>query len=110
MGMVHLLQSHIEEAIVWLEKARSASPEKPYKHLHLAAAYALSGDLERAGMELAEARRLDGGTLYSSIAHLKAFPGAWWGARSAPCSRPLISPAFAKPGCRRNERPFALRG
>ena len=30
-------------------------------------------------MELAEARRLDGGTLYSSIAHLKAFPGAWWG-------------------------------
>ncbi len=43
MGMVHLLQSHIEEAIVWLEKARSASPEKPYKHLHLAAAYALSG-------------------------------------------------------------------
>ena len=79
MGMVHLLQSHIEEAIVWLEKARSASPEKPYKHLHLAAAYALSGDLERAGMELAEARRLDGGTLYSSIVHLKAFPGAWWG-------------------------------
>ena len=79
IGMVHLLQSRIDEAIVWLEKARSASPEKPYNHLHLAAAYALSGALERAVMELAEARRLDGGTLYSSIAHLKAFPGAWWG-------------------------------
>jgi len=79
IGMVHLLQSRIDEAILWLEKARSASPEKPYNHLHLAAACALSGDLERAVMELAEARRLDGGTLYSSIAHLKAFPGAWWG-------------------------------
>jgi adenylate cyclase len=80
IGMVHMLQSRIDEAIVWFEKARSASPEKPYNHLHLAAAYALSGDLERAVMELAEARRLDGGTLYSSIAHLKAFPGPWWGA------------------------------
>jgi TolB-like protein/class 3 adenylate cyclase/Tfp pilus assembly protein PilF len=80
IGMVHMLQSRIDEAIVWFERARSASPEKPYNHLHLAAVYALSGDLERAVMELAEARRLDGGTLYSSIAHLKAFPGPWWGA------------------------------
>ena len=32
-------------------------------------------------MQLAEARRLDGGTLYCSVAHLKAFPGAWWGVR-----------------------------
>jgi TolB-like protein/class 3 adenylate cyclase/Tfp pilus assembly protein PilF len=79
IGMVHLLQSRIDEAIVWLEKARSASPDKPYNHLHLAAAWALSGDLDRAARELAEARRLDAGTLYSSIAYLKAFPGAWWG-------------------------------
>jgi tetratricopeptide (TPR) repeat protein len=79
IGMVHLLQSRIDEAIVWLEKARSASPDKPYNHLHLAAACALSGDLDRAALELAAARRLDAGTLYSSIAHLKAFPGAWWG-------------------------------
>ena len=79
IGMAHLLQSRIDEAIVWLEKARNSSPEKPYHHLHLSAAYALSGDLNRAALELAEARRLDAGTLYSSIAHLKAFPGAWWG-------------------------------
>jgi tetratricopeptide (TPR) repeat protein len=79
IGMVHLLQSRIDEAIVWLEKARSASPDKPYNHLHLAAARALSGDLDRAARELAEARKLDAGALYSSIAHLKAFPGAWWG-------------------------------
>jgi len=79
IGMAHLLQSRIDEAIVWLEKARNSSPEKPYHHLHLSAAYALSGDLNRAALELAEARRLDAGTLYSSIIHLKAFPGAWWG-------------------------------
>jgi tetratricopeptide (TPR) repeat protein len=77
--MVHLLQSRIDEAIAWLEKARSASPDKPYNHLHLAAAYALSGEFDRAALELAEARTLDAGSLYSSIAHLKAFPGAWWG-------------------------------
>ena len=69
IGMVHLLQSRIDEAIVWLEKARSASPDKPYNHLHLAAAYALGGDVDRAASELAEARRLDAGTLYSSVAH-----------------------------------------
>jgi tetratricopeptide (TPR) repeat protein len=79
IGMVHLLQTRIDEAVVCLEKARSNSPDKPYNHLHLAAAYGLSGDLDRAALELAEARRLDAGTLYSSIAQLKAFPGAWWG-------------------------------
>src|SRR5215831_20801520 len=91
IGMVHLLQSRVDEAIVWLEKARSASPGKPYNHLHLAAAYALRGDLERAVMELAEARRLDGGTLYSSVADLKAFPGAWWG---APKTRALYEATY----------------
>jgi len=79
IGIVHLLQSRIDEAIVWFEKARSASPDKPYNHLHLAAARALSGDFDRAALELAEARRLDAGTLYSSIADLRAFPGPWWG-------------------------------
>ena len=29
--------------------------------------------------ELAKARRLEGGNLFSSIARLKAHPGAWWG-------------------------------
>jgi hypothetical protein len=38
-----------------------------------------TGDVNRASSELAEARRLDSGDLYSSIAQLKAFPGAWWG-------------------------------
>jgi adenylate cyclase len=79
IGTVHLLQSHIDEAIVWLERGRSAMPAVPAHRSRLASAYALRGETERAAAELAEARRLDGGDLFSSIAHLKAYPGAWWG-------------------------------
>ena len=43
----------------------------------LASAYALRGETERAAAELAEARRLDRGDLFSSIARLKA--GGRWG-------------------------------
>jgi adenylate cyclase len=72
IGTVHLLQSRTDEAIIWLEKARSANPAAPFVHAHLASAYALKGESERAAGELAEARRLSGGDLFSSIAHLKA--------------------------------------
>ena len=79
IGTVHLLQSHIDEAIVWFEKARSATRVLPFPRSGLAAAYALKGETERAAAELAETRRLDGGDLFSSIARLKAYPGGWWG-------------------------------
>ena len=79
IGTVHLLQSHIDEAIVWLEKARGALPGVPAHRSHLAAAYALRGETERAAAELAEARRLSGGDRFSSVARLKAYPGGWWG-------------------------------
>ena len=79
IGTVHLLQSHTDEAIVWLEKARSDMPTLPFHRSRLASAYALRGETERAAAELAETRRLDGGDLFSSIARLKAFPGSWWG-------------------------------
>jgi tetratricopeptide (TPR) repeat protein len=71
IGEVHLLQSRADEAIRWLEKARSANPELMYVHGYLASAYALNGESERAAAELAEARRLGGDDRYSSIAHLK---------------------------------------
>jgi len=80
IGMVHLLQSRTEEAIGWLEKARSAAPAKPFNHLPLAAAYGLSGDVDRAATELAEARRLRGKGSFSSIARMKA--GGLWGSLS----------------------------
>ena len=72
IGQVHLLQSRIDEAILWLEKARSANPALPAPHAWLASAYALKGETERAAAELAEARRLSGDDRYSSIARLKA--------------------------------------
>jgi TolB-like protein/Flp pilus assembly protein TadD len=77
IGVAHLLQSHIDEAIVWFEKARSANSELPYAHSHLASACALNGETERAAIELAEARRLSGDNRYSSFARLKALQ--YWG-------------------------------
>jgi len=80
IGTAHLLQSHIDEAIVWFEKVPSDIPAHPFVRSRLASAYALRGETQRAAAELAEARRLDGGDLFSSIARLKAVPGTWSGA------------------------------
>ncbi len=66
------MQSRTDEAIVWLEKSRSANPAPPIVHALLASAYALRGETERAAAELAEARRLGGEDLISSIARLRA--------------------------------------
>ena len=72
IGLVHLVQSRTNEAVVWLEKARNAAPAHPNIRAHLASAYALAGDTERAAAELAEARRLSADDRYSSLAHLRA--------------------------------------
>ena len=79
IGYVHLLQSRIDQAILWSEKARSANPAHPLYRAHLASAYALKGETERAAAELAEARRLTADSRYSSIARLKGYRGAWSG-------------------------------
>jgi adenylate cyclase len=70
IGQVHLLESRIDEAILWHEKARSTNPELPYVHGWLASEYGLKGETERAAAELTEARRLTADGRYSSIAHL----------------------------------------
>jgi TolB-like protein/Tfp pilus assembly protein PilF len=72
IGLAYLLQSHFDEAIYWLEKARSASPELPYIHARLASVFALKGETERAREELANARHLSNDDHYASIAHLNA--------------------------------------
>ena len=77
MGQVHMVQARTDEALVRLEKARSANPRHPQFHAYLASAYALKGETERAAVELAEARRLSGDDRYSSISRLKAVGG--WG-------------------------------
>jgi tetratricopeptide (TPR) repeat protein len=78
IGTAHLLRSHVDEAIVWFEKARNADPVAVLPHSYLTSAYALNGETERAASELAEARRLSADGRYSSLAQLKAiFP--YWG-------------------------------
>jgi tetratricopeptide (TPR) repeat protein len=72
IGRVHLLQSRIDEAILWLERARRANPQHRRTRAFLASAYALKNETERATAELAEARQLSTDDRYSSIARLKA--------------------------------------
>jgi adenylate cyclase len=77
IGNVHLLQSHTDEAIIWLEKARNHTPAHPTIRGDLASAYALNGQTDRASAELAEARRLSPDDRYSSIARLKEVRNFW---------------------------------
>jgi TolB-like protein/Flp pilus assembly protein TadD len=77
IGSAHLLCSRTDEAIVWYEKARNATPAHPEFRTFLAAVYALKGDAERAAAELAEARMLVGDDRYSSIARFRAISS--WG-------------------------------
>jgi len=67
---VHLLELRIDEAILWLEKARRTNPGLPYVRCWLASAYGLNGEIERASAELAETRKLSSDDRYSSIARL----------------------------------------
>ena len=71
IGQVHLLQSRIDEAILWFEKARSANPEHSLPHAYLASAYGLKSDSGRAAAELALARQLASDDRYSSITRLR---------------------------------------
>jgi arsenate reductase (glutaredoxin) len=61
-----------DDDLVWLEKARAVVPALPFVRGHLAAAYALSGEIERAAVELAEAQRLSSDDRYVSLASSKA--------------------------------------
>jgi tetratricopeptide (TPR) repeat protein len=54
IGEAHLVQSRIDEAILWLKRGRSANPAFPAHHAWLAAAYGLTRDIERSAFELTE--------------------------------------------------------
>jgi TolB-like protein/class 3 adenylate cyclase len=58
IGLAHLLQNHVAEAIDWLTKARAANPRVYYIDLDLAAALALNGDIDGAHKALAESLKL----------------------------------------------------
>jgi len=72
IGRAHLLQSRIDEAVIWCEKARNATPAAAIFRSFLSSSCALKGDMERATAELAEACRLVGDDRYSSIARVRA--------------------------------------
>lgn len=67
IGMVHLLQARTEDAVRWLDRARTANPMHAGPHGWLAAAFALQGKAKQATRELSEARRLSGDGRYSSL-------------------------------------------
>jgi tetratricopeptide (TPR) repeat protein len=90
IGVVHLLQSRTDEAIVWLEKARVAMPGYAIHHAWLAAALAIKGRRERAIAELTEAQKLAADNRFSSIAHLKAASPV----RNALPIRPLVEATY----------------
>src|SRR5215472_2102655 len=69
MGVIQLLQSHIDDAAAALAKASGENARLPFVHAYLAAAYAFKGQSERAHAELADAQRLS--NAYSSLANVK---------------------------------------
>jgi hypothetical protein len=89
IGCAHLLELRTDEAILWCERARNATPAHPQFRTFLASAYALKGDTERAAAELAEARRLVGDDRYASIARLRAAEP--WG---VPKNRALVETTY----------------
>jgi tetratricopeptide (TPR) repeat protein len=89
IGSVYLLQSRIDEAIIWLEKARNATRADPRIRAWLASAFGLKGETEHASAELAEARKLSGDGRYSSVTLLRAV--RHWG---VPKIRALFETSF----------------
>jgi TolB-like protein len=90
IGAVHLLKARIDEAVPWLEKARSAYPGSHFIHASLAAGYALKGETKRASVALGEARKLS--DRYASMTRLKAAPGGQW--FEAPELRSLVEATY----------------
>ena len=72
IGQARLLQSRVDEAISWLEKAHSQNATYPFVPEWLAAAYGLKGDLPHAAAELADARKLAGNGAPANIAAARA--------------------------------------
>ena len=71
------MEARVDQAVFWLEKARSANPGMgPQPNAWLASAYALEGKSELAAAEPDEARRLSSDDRYGSISRLRVVT-AW---------------------------------
>ena len=89
IGRVHLMQSHTNEAITWLERTCGAEPQLPRAHAWLASAYALNSETERAAAELAQARGLSRDGRYSTVGRLKTA-----GCPGVPKTRALLEATY----------------
>jgi TolB-like protein/DNA-binding winged helix-turn-helix (wHTH) protein len=91
IGQARLLQSHVDEAIRWLEKARHENSAYPFVPAWLAAAYGLKGDLPHAAAELAEARRLGGNGTFATVAGERTSSGRDF---TAPANHALLENTY----------------
>src|SRR6202040_1463904 len=58
LGLCKILLGNVEEAIIWLRKARAANPRLFYTHALLAAALGLTNELDEAGDALRQAVKI----------------------------------------------------
>ncbi len=91
IGQARLLQSRVDEAIHWLEEADRAKPAYPFIHTWLAAAFGLSGNLQRATAELTQARALSRSGAPVSIAIERSTSARDF---AAPMPRSLLEPTY----------------
>ena len=77
IGLIRFLQSRINEAIPWFEKARGMLPTFPPVYSFLGSAHALRGEAERGAALLAETYRLSGTRWVSTIADMRVT--GYWG-------------------------------
>ena len=111
IGQARLLQSRVDEAISWLEKAHNQNATYPFVPTWLAAAYGLKGDLPRAAAELADARKLAGNGAPANIAAARAISAGILPQRGLKhCWKPPISRACTGLGCRGTEVTIAQTG
>ena len=101
IGEAHLLQSRVDQAIHWLEKALSGGPAMWYVHAWLAAACAHKGDLVRARAELAAAMALQGSGFERGIAISQSVSRP---PKSGRALRRPFSREYAAPACRLREQ------
>lgn len=91
IGQARLLQSRVDEAIQWLEKAHGENSAYAFIPAWLAAAYGLKGDSPHAAAELAEARRLSGN---GSPVSILAARGRSEREFTAPATRTLLEATY----------------
>jgi hypothetical protein len=100
--MVHLLKARVDDAISWLEKARSANPRLQGRALGLQQPMSWRAMARMPLTELVEARRLSGDNRYASIAAFR-HPDAL-GAKLHAVAEDTFFVGLRRPGCRGSEQ------